>query len=183
MNINLEQLNNINLNELSLLIIEDEFRGYFLNKPGNDHYYLLAYFSLQYNDSTLLDIGTYRGCSSLALSYNNTNKVVSFDIREGLKRLYSFPENIKYIIDDCIKEQYKELILSAPFIMLDTDHDGIFEIQFQRYLEEIGYKGLLMLDDIKLNEPMMLYWNSIEQEKYDLSETGHWSGTGLVKFK
>ena len=183
MEINLKQLNSIDLDELSSLIIEEEYKNYFLDKPSKEHYYLLAYFSLQHNNSTLLDIGTYKGCSSLALSYNPTNNVISFDIREGLKRLWSTPENIEYIVDDCSKEQYKDLVLSSPFIMLDTDHDGTFEIYFHKYLQDIGYKGLLMLDDIKLNESMVDYWNSVKEEKYDISHVGHHSGTGLVIFK
>lgn len=183
MNINLEQLNNIDLNDLSSLIIEEEYKNYFLDKPGKEHYYLLAYFSLQYNNSTLLDIGTYKGCSSLALSYNSTNNIISFDIRDGLIRLHSTPKNVKYIIDDCSKEQYKDLVLSSPFIMLDTDHDGIFENIFYKYIQQINYKGLLMLDDIKLNKSMIDFWNSINEEKHDLSEAGHHTGTGLIIFK
>ena len=37
-----------------------------------------------------------------------------------------------------------------------------------------------MLDDIKLNTGMYDFWNNIEEEKYDLSDIGHETGTGLV---
>lgn len=181
--INETELNKIDLSLLSDRIIDEEFKNYFLDEPGKEHYKLLAYFSLKYNDSTLLDIGTYKGCSALALSYNPTNKITSFDIREGLKRLHSVPDNVECVIDDCSKKQYKDLILSSPFIMLDTDHDGVFEIYFHKYLQDIEYKGLLMIDDIKLNEPMVNYWNSIKEEKHDISHVGHHSGTGLITFK
>ena len=49
-------------------------------------------------------------------------------------------------------------------------------------LEKIGYKGLVLLDDTKLNEGMVTFWNSITQEKLDISDYGHWSGTGIVNF-
>jgi len=65
----------------------------------------------------------------------------------------------------------------------NTDHDGIFEIHFHKYLQNIKYKGLLMLDDIKLNKSMVNYWDSIKEEKFDISHVGHHSGTGLVIFK
>lgn len=182
-NIDLKKLKNLDLFNLSKYIIEDEFRNYFLRDEGQEHYKLLAYYSTQYNNSTLLDIGTYKGCSALALSYNTNNKVVSFDITDGLKRLNNIPNNINFIVDDILDKKYVELILSSPFILLDTDHDGIFENIFYKYIQQINYKGLLILDDIKLNKPMIDFWNSINEEKYDLSEVGHQTGTGLIMFK
>jgi hypothetical protein len=29
---------------------------------------------------------------------------------------------------------------------------------------------------------MKEFWNSIKQEKYDVTDKGHWSGTGIVFF-
>ena len=55
------------------------FKNYFLEAPGKEHYRLLSYISTLYNGVTILDIGTYKGCSALALSFNPSNKVVSFD--------------------------------------------------------------------------------------------------------
>lgn len=178
--INKEELLKIDLTEQSKLVIEDEFRGYFLDTIGKEHYKLLAYFSTKYNDCTLIDIGSYKGCSALALSYNKQNKVVSFDIRQGLKRLHKYPENVEFIIGDAMDPIYSEVVLSSPFIMLDTDHDGVFENAFYKYLKEKNYYGILMLDDIKLNKEMIDFWESIDSEKYDVSEYGHHSGTGLV---
>ena len=43
-----------------------------------------------------------------------------------------------------------------------------------------SYKGFVLLDDIKLNTGMYDFWNNIEEEKYDLSDIGHETGTGLV---
>ena len=49
-------------------------------------------------------------------------------------------------------------------------------------LKKIGYKGLVLLDDIKLNEQMKYFWNDISEEKLDISDYGHWSGTGIFNF-
>lgn len=182
MKIDIDKLNTIDLSKLSTLIMEDEFRGYFLDVPGKEHYKLLAYFSNQHENSTLLDIGSYKGCSALALSYNDSNNVISFDIRSDLKRIYEYPKNVQFIVDDISNGNYNDIILSSPFIMLDTDHDGIFEHMFYEYLKDIKYKGLVLLDDIHYNDAMKLFWNSIKHEKYDISEFGHHSGTGLVIF-
>ena len=68
-------------------------------------------------------------------------------------------------------------------MFLDVNHDGKFEKIFYEHLKEINYKGLILCDDIYLNEPMKRWWNDIEEEKYDLTYKGHWSGTGLIYFK
>jgi hypothetical protein len=183
MKLNKEEIKIINLEALSSIIIENEFKNYFLDEPGNEHYKLLAWFSQQYNGQTIIDIGTYKGCSALAMSYNPKVNVKSFDIRLELKRLFSYPGNIEFIIDDITKEEYKKIIMSSPFILLDTDHDGPFENKFYQYLKQIEWKGTLLLDDIRLNQPMKNFWKLITEEKYDITEVGHHSGTGLVIFK
>jgi hypothetical protein len=166
------------------LVIEEEFRGYFLSEPGLEHYKLLSHISLLYNNVNLLDIGTYKGCSALALSYNTTNKIYSFDINAGLVNLKSpVPDNIHFIVDDILNEQYVELIMSSPMIFLDTYHDGPFEHAFLNHLIQNKWTGYLLLDDIYLNDAMKSFWDSIQYEKFDISYIGHHSGTGLVIIK
>ena len=52
----------------------------FLGKPGKEHYKLLAYLSTTFNFKNIIDIGTHLGNSSLALSYNISNTIYTFDI-------------------------------------------------------------------------------------------------------
>ena len=176
-----EALSTINLNPLGNCVVEEEFRNYFLDIPGKEHYTLLAYFSTQFNNTTLLDIGTYKGCSALALSYNSNNVVHSFDVG-NFTNLRETPTNIKFHIGYATSEEYTDLITDSPFIILDTAHDGIFERQFHSHLQNIKWNGMLLLDDINLNDEMRQYWSSIEETKFDISPFGHWSGTGLVYF-
>lgn len=181
LNLDQTKIKNIDLTYSSNLIKNDEHRKYFLGEPGDEHYKLIAYISTLFNMSNLIDIGTYKGNSSLAMAYNLSNTVHSFDI-EDLKDLHQYHNNTIYYLDNILNPAYKELILSSPFIVVDTYHDGVFETEFHSYLKLIKWQGYLMLDDIKLNQEMMDYWNSIQEEKYDISHIGHWSGTGLVKF-
>ena len=177
-----EDINSIDLTQLSNLIKNNEHRGYFLEKAGIEHYKLIAYISTMFDNSNLIDVGTYKGNSALAMSYNSSNKVHSFDLKDFID-LHGLPVNLTHYIDNVLNENYKDLILTSPFILLDTFHDGTFEKQFHSYLKENNYIGYLLLDDIKLNNEMKEYWNWIEEEKYDVSDFGHWSGTGLVIFK
>ena len=88
-----------------------------------------------------------------------------------------------YIVDNILNEEYKELILSSKLILVDTFHDGTFEQQFHDYLNEINWKGVLLLDDIKLNQEMINYWNNIKENKTDITQYGHDTGTGIVYFE
>jgi hypothetical protein len=172
----------IDLSALGALIVEDEFRGYFLSEPGKEHYRILAFFSLLYRNSILIDIGTYKGCSALALSYNQSNKVISFDLVNALK-LSATPDNVVFVVDKILDAKYRDMIMASPFIALDTNHNGIFENRFYQLLERNNWRGKLFLDDIHLNDAMKKFWSGVDREKYDLTEYGHRTGTGLVIFK
>ena len=52
-----------------------------------------------------------------------------------------------------------------------------------QYLAGAGYQGLVLLDDIYLNEAMDRVWGSQTVCKYDLTDMGHTvAGTGLLDF-
>jgi beta-1,4-mannosyl-glycoprotein beta-1,4-N-acetylglucosaminyltransferase len=180
--INFHKIDEQKYKQLGSEIIEDEFKNYFYAQPGQEHYRLLSSLSLNYKNKTILDIGTYKGNSALALSYNNTNNVISFDIEKDTTCLNNKSKNISFIVDNILQEKYVQNILNTPLIVLDTNHDGTFEKIFFEHLVQIKYKGLVILDDIKLNEPMQTFWQNITQLKYDVTQLGHYTGTGLVVF-
>ena len=176
-----EELDNIDLFPYSQRINSLEYQGYFMSKSGQEHYRLLAYISQNDNLIDILDVGTLKGCSALAFSVNQSNKIRSFNVGDEFD-LNLIPENSEFFIDDILKNEYKDIILGSKYIMLDTYHDGTFEKEFVDYLISIGYKGYLLLDDIHLNFEMERFWGLISQEKYDITNIGHSTGTGVVYF-
>ncbi len=162
-------------------INSEEYKTYFNGISSTEHYRLLSYLSIQFNSETIIDIGTLKGCSALALSTNPTNEVISFNLDNQLD-LNNPPDNIEFIIGDCLHEQYKDIIMKSKIILLDTYHDGTFEEIFYSYLKDNNYSGTLLLDDIKLNDEMIQFWNNIDLPKEDITNLGHWSGTGVVYF-
>lgn len=173
--------------ELDSLNMEEDYHNYKLNhnwyilESKKEHYRLLKYISNLINNTNLIDVGTYRGCSALALSDNCSNTVYSFDLTEQPEIKNIIKDNIVFKIEDITKnnENYN-LLKASPFVMLDTDHDGTFEHIFYNYLKKINWTGVLMLDDIYLNDPMKNFWDMISEEKYDITCKGHFTGTGLV---
>ncbi len=158
------------------------FALYYHSESGREHYRLLSKISKYYNNELLFDVGSNNGCSALALSENPTNNVKTYDI--------NFHEGIQYVNEKSNIDFYQKNVLgedgfpyNTRFIMLDTDHDGSFEKIFYEFLIEKNYKGLLFLDDIHLNPPMNSFWDSITQEKYDITSIGHNTGSGIVIFE
>ena len=175
-----ENIAKIDLNKFSRYVANLEHRNYFFDVKFKEHYRLVAYLSTHFDHANIFDIGTNLGYSALALSYHPTNTVISYDIVECRDLNHAEELNrIEYLIGDVLKDAR---ILASPLIMLDTNHDGIFENQCYSYLRENNYQGLLFLDDIHLNQPMRDFWNAISLVKEDITDLGHWSGSGLVDF-
>ena len=172
------EIRSINLEHFRAYV-SDIYTEFFWLDAGIEHYKLLAYLSTCYNDVTFIDVGTDKGCSALALSYNPSNRVISYDIENRRAGSIDLP-NIEFRIGDALEDRIE--LLSAPVIMLDTMHDGVFEQRVYRTLVEWRYEGLLLLDDIYLNPAMESFWSKLRLEKIDLTPLGHFSGTGLVRF-
>jgi len=159
------------------------YSQYYSCISGKEHYRLLAYIASKLSDHVLIDVGTFNGWSSLALGVNKTNRVVSVDISQQECVISIKEPNISYVISNILEKENDNLLISSPFILLDTYHDGGFEQQFIDKLVNIKYKGVLMLDDIYLTEGMRLLWNNISLPKHDITHIGHFSGTGIVLFE
>lgn len=178
-----ETLKTIDLTEKSSLIDNWSYRNYFLKEAGKEHYKLIAWVSSLFPGQTVMDIGTHYGNSSLAMSHPKDVKVVSYDIVEMKQLKQPFPTNCDYKIGD-----FKEdpVTLSSPFIFIDVDpHDGIQEKDFHEWFLENNYKGITLWDDINCNPAMKDWWNSVDGsvvKKMDVSELGHWSGTGMIVY-
>ena len=149
---------------------------------GQSEYKLYAYLSTFFNKSTILDIGTRVGGSALALSYNPTNQVISYDLVEpgasSIKR-----GNITWKIQNFMEDETLDWN-NIPIVMIDVDpHDGSQERVMMDWLRDKGWKGILIHDDIGPSWPdIQLMWNEIPEEKFDVTEIAHMSGTGIVNF-
>jgi hypothetical protein len=177
-NISNDVLDVVDMN-LFQIIDNEEYQNYYTDRSSKEHYRLLTHISNSFNDETFIDVGTLKGSSALALSTNKKNKVYSFNLSSQLE-LNSLPENVEFIIDNVLSGKYNNILLSSKFILLDTFHDGSFEQEFLNYLKSINYSGVLILDDIYLNNEMRFFWENIKEDKLDITNIGHSSGTGVV---
>ena len=157
--------------------------NYFNLESGNEHYRLLYHISWQIpTNSTIIDIGTSTGHSALALSANPNINVITYNICDQVQDNDSIKQkkNIDIRIKNCIDDIH--ILLKSPFIMLDVFHDGTFEKVLVEELIKHNYNGIVLCDDIFLNKEMLDFWNWVPVPKIDITEYGHWSGTGLLLF-
>ena len=192
-----EKVKNLNIDHLKALSLNP----YDWHESGVSEYRLYAYFSLKFNNSIILDVGTHRGGSALALSYNETNKVRSYDIVEqGASNIKK--DNITWHIGQFTEDPDIDWD-NVSIVMLDVGwHTGKEEREMMQFLRDKGWKGILLHDDIdtpfsrelRAAHPKLqhceeilwpennIMWNEIPEEKFDVSDIGHCSGTGLVNF-
>lgn len=165
-----------------LSFFDDEVRNFPYLKDKTEHYRLLVYLSKNINDSIMIDAGTSFGHSCKAMAQNKENKIITYDIHSKDFGFFKTYGNIEFKQLD-INQESPEIIKSAKIILLDIDpHDGEQEKRFTDYLVNIGYQGYVICDDIFLNLAMKTWWESINVEKYDVTEIGHSSGTGIINF-
>lgn len=145
------------------------------------YYELLLYLSDQFKNETFLDLGTYRGHSALAMALNGENTVLSYDVTNCLQCSYSDFKNIQFFLDD-IKNIDDKTILKSKLIFLDIDHCGNSESNFLDRLRKLGWSGLVVCDDIILNDEMRDFWAKIPEPKIDLTSVFHKHGTGIINF-
>ena len=162
----------------------------YLASPAGEHYKLLAAIASKFVRGRFYDVGTYLGHSALALAHRYDelgNRVITFDIQDCFKTAEASAikshGGIELRVKDAI-EDVAEIVSNADVVLLDvTPHDGQFERVFITELIRRGFKGLLILDDIHLNAEMTALWQWVPAaRKIDLTDLGHWSGTGLVAF-
>ena len=162
---------------------------YYNLNSGVQEYRLYSYITTFFNNITILDIGTSTGRSSVALSHNSSNKVISYDIIDAINdrnhKIYTKP-NIEFRIKDILDDLNEDFIKNVKIVMIDIDHLETIELKILNKLRELKFKGIILLDDISrhpelhIKECMDRLWASIPEKKYDVTQYGHWSGTGIV---
>ena len=154
MHITREEINSIDFDNHFKNICCENDKNEFFGKDGTQHYRLLSYLSSQFDNSNIIDLGTHLGNSALALSYNKSNTVYTFDILDKVSNnKIKEVENIHFCMDNLFEkpvfDQWREIILSCPFIFVDVDpHNGEMEWTFYHYLKSIDYNGFVVCDDI-----------------------------------
>lgn len=167
-----------------------EYLQYFQQSCGQEPFKLLAYIS-KHCQGVATDVGTQYGSSALALSFNTDLQVDTFDKFRLIPT--SNPSAQLLTIDNRPNIAYRILsaqsviseIAKSTVVYLDINTvDGVEELKFIDQLHQLGFKGILIVDDIHLNETMQRVWSNVPNKlkKIDATAFGHWSGTGIIVY-
>jgi hypothetical protein len=161
----------------------------------------------------LVDIGTRYVASSVSMAsalVHPSAKVWTFDIPDSMEREAAFRGKTEAEWQDAVKAQNIDITfhnvdllavsdedferyMNSWLIMLDTWHVP-YSVPFEReWLKRLVdakfFKGVILLDDINLNEEMQTWWKEMKDNAandgyvvHDVTKIGHWSGTGLLDF-
>lgn len=166
------------------------FLQYFKQSAGQEPYKLLGFISKQCN-GVITDVGTEYGSSALALSLNHNVVVETYDTMRRVPNknpstqmltIENIP-NIKYRI--LSGQSVMSKIAQSTVVYLDINSkDALEEMKFIKSLEELNFKGILIIDDININDAMKGMWNNVPKnlKKIDATAYGHWSGTGIIVY-
>lgn len=161
-----------------------EYVAFYRQPAGKEHYRLLEVLASKLKHGVVVDLGTLYGLSALALSSNPRLEVWTYDITNHIPADASIRliPNISFRLKNGL-HAIPDFVERTGLIVLDVDpHDGIQEKQCVDLLVQHGYKGMLVCDDIHLNDAMEAWWNAVELPKRDVTHEGHHSGTGIIYF-
>ena len=163
----------------------------FYNTFPGSHYRILNGIVKFLNPKLVIEVGTYTGMGTFALSQNLNGEIVSFDIidyknfethlnDEFLKK-NKFKQYLSDLSEKTEYDKHYQLLNSADIIFIDAPKDGKFEYKLLENMTNLKNKEnkILILDDIKFMN-MINLWNSIKSPKMDIVSVGNWTGTGLV---
>ena len=164
--------------------------------PG-EHYRLLAALVKLLQPKRVVEIGTLRGLSALALKkfLPSDGRITTFDVvpwdsfSDTCLRPEDFEDDrlrqqIGDLSDAAVFELNRSLIQETEMLFMDGPKDGVFECKLLQQLETVDFHKpvLLVMDDIRFWN-MLAIWQDIARPKLDLTSFGHWSGTGLVEWR
>lgn len=170
---------------------------YFVEYWPGEHYRLLASFVQILKPKLVIEIGTYRGLSALALKkfLPPSSQLVTFDVLDwktlpetSLKEEDFKDGQMRQILDDLadpkIVEKHRALLEEADFFFIDAAKDGVMEQKFLENFKMLNFKKqpLLIFDDIRIWK-MLKIWREIPLPKIDITSFGHWTGTGVVEWQ
>ena len=146
-----EVIDSFDLSHLEKLSIN--MQDNFTFPPGNSPFKLYAYLSTLFNNKIILDVGTEYGNSALSFSYNENNKVITYNIIEqGASNISK--ENITCKVMDFRNDNTIDYD-NVEVICIDVDpHDGKQEVEMIHFLKDKKWSGILLLDDIHKDHQM-----------------------------
>jgi predicted O-methyltransferase YrrM len=187
-----QEINQIDLTHLAhFLQWNPSYQKYFVQEAGKEPYKLIAFLSKMIG-GVAVDMGTLYGSSALALSYNEQTQIMTLDTKQHIPNAQDLVTplkrpNVRMIVASC--QTVIPHAAKANLVLLDIDAHLTTEIK--KVIHELAYhnfKGILVLDNINLNDDMKSLWGNVCKEvtnckTIDATLVGHHTGTGIIVYE
>ena len=163
----------------------------YLNGTGGYYMLFLKYLIEKLDIKNTVELGNQTGMSTVAIydatRNDNTKKLYTIDIERDQRfcpdEMY-ISKNVSFIFGDvCSDKVIKQLPRNIDLLFTDTLHyDFQLQDEYELYQHLLADTALVAIDDIRSNDKGKLF-DSLDFDKWDLTELCHVSGWGLFLYK
>lgn len=134
------------------------------------------------NPKCVVEIGRERGVSANIIldTLSSNSKLFTIDINSECKFLSESDDSrVVFLTMDSL-EAIKFISTKIDFLFIDGEHTREqVEKEWELYRPSMNTNSIVVFDDIYFNDGMKDFWNSLLEEKYDISKW-HETGFGVV---
>lgn len=162
--------------------------------PG-EHYKLLAALIDTLKPTTIIEIGTTDGASTLCMKnqLSTTGKITTYDPTPwneypgtGLCDTdfdQQCQQKIVDLTDPGQAEKERTQIEQADIIYIDPLNDHLMTQKLCQLFDTLSFNKMpvVVLNEIR-TLPMLRVWRKLSHSKLDMTSFGHWTGTGMIEW-
>lgn len=151
---------------------------------SNPYYDFLYHLAKKIKPRIVIELGTWKGDSTCRLAYGAPEaKVLTIDIGalpEAYEKTKKF-KNIEMVKGDTLDESIIEYIPgNIDILFIDTIHDYEQAMaEYIAYSPKVRKGGVIMCDDVSINDGMAKFWNEVSEPKIKLLDL-HYTGFGIA---
>lgn len=154
----------------------------------NKYYkYLYAYASICDDIIHPLEIGTQTGAGIATIlsgrDFDDNFLGTTCDVNISHVSQKVFEDNQINVVklltpESCVEQKF----LNHDFIFVDAGHDGEIEFKIHQRLISLGWNGIVLWDDINIDDRMRKFWNKINNPKIE-TDWHDECGFGIVSYE
>lgn len=173
---------------LGVAMNRQQYDAYQTNK-GHTYYLFLNKLVRRLKPKKILELGTSIGRSGLFMmtALPEASKLVTVDIGSFLRTDltgFAYDDRLKIVFGNDLEDGVFNEIGNG-FDMMFSDSEHSYEhvvVEWEKYRHTLTDGAIVVMDDIRLNDGMSKFWDSLPYEKIDTGVDLHFSGFGLFRY-
>lgn len=152
-------------------------------ESGEKYHHFLYLLCEKLKPSFVVELGSYKGTSTKYMAFHS-ERVLSVDNHISTNTEYWLNQHPKFLnithiqTDALLAEKY----ITKPIDILFIDNLHTYDhtiAQYRMYKPYMKSGGLIVVDDITLDDEMKRFWSGVKEEKVELNSLHH-AGFGVI---